>query len=433
MTDDLIPIRRRVQALRDSGPSRADRSSTAAILGTVYNNGSMPTSLPGQFAVHVTTPSGAETEGSAASFAAGAGKAVFTVVGTSVPVVGDVLEGFLVSGRWVAERQGRGAPISYLITTRNCDGTAAIGVTVTATGPNSFSASCVTATITPGIAGCRISLTGGRGNYTFTVSGTSVTVTIPPVGMSFTPGTAICIGTPNFTIKGIVTYGCPTTTVPIGVKAVQNGVTLGTASTPGGSGVGYASYLMCVSSSDTTHPIVISTTTPVPHFDPPTPVTVSNPGQCAVVTAPTMTCPASAGWQLTTCACPGDPFPTTLYVTDPFGIHTLVNNTGTDIVTFPGCGICGLVSVPVTWTLTSIFNPGTGQYYCQLTWTYPVNALTGCPDPAGVGTYFGGNLLSGVSATGGTFIGTTTSNPGDTIYGSGLCGPHTAATLLVSS
>lgn len=116
--DDLFrQLRRRQDDLAnrlDRGrPEPGDRS--ASFVGQVFNNGSMPASLPGQFAVNPVLPSGTESEGSASSFLTGMGVRIVTVFGTTVPVVGDRLNCYLDGGRWVAEKgtpSGTGPPVN---------------------------------------------------------------------------------------------------------------------------------------------------------------------------------------------------------------------------------------------------------------------------------------------------------------------------------
>jgi hypothetical protein len=108
--DELRMLRRRreddVLARR---PPRDLAPGTPAMLGTVFNAGKMPTAMPGQFAVHPTSVGFTEAEGAALSSAAASqGSTVFTVVGTRVPGVGDVLTGYLVGSRWVAQRGSGG-------------------------------------------------------------------------------------------------------------------------------------------------------------------------------------------------------------------------------------------------------------------------------------------------------------------------------------
>jgi hypothetical protein len=103
--DELRMLRRRREddALARRLP-RDQAPGTPAALGTVYNAGNMPSTVPGQFAVHPTSVSFTETEGATPAVPAVPAAAVFTVLGPHVPGVGDVLTGFLVGSRWVAQR-----------------------------------------------------------------------------------------------------------------------------------------------------------------------------------------------------------------------------------------------------------------------------------------------------------------------------------------
>lgn len=102
-------IRRRQDDLRNSldrVPS-PDLFGTPRMRGQVFNAGSMPTTVPGQFAVHPVNVTGAETEGIIPTFTADTSrKAIFTVLGPGVPVVSDILTAAGINGRWVAEKGG---------------------------------------------------------------------------------------------------------------------------------------------------------------------------------------------------------------------------------------------------------------------------------------------------------------------------------------
>lgn len=93
------------------------------MLGQVYNAGSMPTSLPGQFAVHPVRTSGAESEGGPFSTTVDtAHTMIFTVVGNTVPAVGDILIGRLIEGRWIAERHVGDTTDTVVIAGCPCNG-----------------------------------------------------------------------------------------------------------------------------------------------------------------------------------------------------------------------------------------------------------------------------------------------------------------------
>ena len=110
MMDDFRQLRHRQDGFRDDLDrlERGNSPGTATMIGTVYNAGAMPTALPGRFAVHVASASGAESEGAAVAVAATGKNAVMTVIGTKVPVVGDVLIAKLIGGHWVARRGSSG-------------------------------------------------------------------------------------------------------------------------------------------------------------------------------------------------------------------------------------------------------------------------------------------------------------------------------------
>lgn len=106
--DAFRQLRRRQDDLRNrldhANPSPGDRGGYFS--GIVFNNGSMPSSLPGQFAVQPVIPSGAETEAGALTLTGITATRIVTVVGTSLPVAGDRLKCYLDGGRWVAEKGG---------------------------------------------------------------------------------------------------------------------------------------------------------------------------------------------------------------------------------------------------------------------------------------------------------------------------------------
>lgn len=109
--DDFTQARRRQAEFKarmgaNSGGSRLPR----AMRGTVVDNGSKPTTMPGIFAVSPTKIGGDEVEGGTPSFPVCPGVAYFTVIGSRLPQVGDVLDADLIEGRWVAE-SGAGCPV----------------------------------------------------------------------------------------------------------------------------------------------------------------------------------------------------------------------------------------------------------------------------------------------------------------------------------
>ena len=113
------------------GGSAFDPGSRA-VLGQVYNAGSMPTSLPGQFAVHPVRTSGPESEGGTYSATVDTSHTmIFTVVGNIVPGVGDILIGRLIEGRWVAERYTGDTTDTVVIAGCPCNGVIAGTVPVT--------------------------------------------------------------------------------------------------------------------------------------------------------------------------------------------------------------------------------------------------------------------------------------------------------------
>jgi len=121
LSDDFRILRRRHDELSGLSDRRERRPSpgTATLIGTVFDNGAMPSTIPGQYAVHITSVSGAESAGAAVTTTASGRTAIVTVVGTKAPVVGDVLVARLITGRWVA-RRGSGAGTPYGITLPGC-------------------------------------------------------------------------------------------------------------------------------------------------------------------------------------------------------------------------------------------------------------------------------------------------------------------------
>jgi hypothetical protein len=124
-------LRRREAALRDDLDRAPDPPrGGATVLAQVFNAGLMPSSVPGYFAFHPVTASGAEAEGGTGTLSPASGQGVVLVIGPKVPAVGDVLVARLVGGRWVA---GVGAgcdpATTYLdVTVRDpCNSLAAVG------------------------------------------------------------------------------------------------------------------------------------------------------------------------------------------------------------------------------------------------------------------------------------------------------------------
>jgi hypothetical protein len=123
--DELRTLRRRVTALESraavTGPDPTP--GTFSRRGQVYNAGSMPTSVPGAFAVHPVKVTGAESEGAAVAFSANTTQTFYmTAIGPGVPVAGDVLTGHLIGGRWVAGMgRSTAAGVNQVYTVRGCN------------------------------------------------------------------------------------------------------------------------------------------------------------------------------------------------------------------------------------------------------------------------------------------------------------------------
>jgi hypothetical protein len=101
---DRSEAERRAANLRRNHPD-----STQKYLGTVYNGGLMPSSVPAWFLTYPTQVTGPETEGSAGTFLTDTSNPVpVLVIGTTAPSVGDVLPARNIGGIWVAERGGGG-------------------------------------------------------------------------------------------------------------------------------------------------------------------------------------------------------------------------------------------------------------------------------------------------------------------------------------
>jgi hypothetical protein len=102
------------QAIRTPTP-RTDR-----MLVQLYNNGSMPTSVPGMFLGHPIELSGNECEGCTAGQSIDSSMSIPVVVlGPKVPVAGDKLVAISVAGRWVAE-SGSGVRRSLQLKVYGC-------------------------------------------------------------------------------------------------------------------------------------------------------------------------------------------------------------------------------------------------------------------------------------------------------------------------
>jgi hypothetical protein len=108
----------------------------AAAMGRVYNAGHMPSAAGNFFAVHRVIPSFNEAEGAVAGTTDLGFNAVFGVVGTQAPSVGDVLIADRIGGRWIAERFGAGS--SGIVTTPGCPcGSSPATIFQTSTGNSS--------------------------------------------------------------------------------------------------------------------------------------------------------------------------------------------------------------------------------------------------------------------------------------------------------
>jgi hypothetical protein len=108
---DITRLLRRVESLEsafDSLPA-SRRPSRASIVGTVFNNGKMPTTVPAFYDVRPTALGGTQGEGNAVSLSPDKDSAVpVLVLGPKVPSVGDNLIAKMVGTStgafWVAQR-----------------------------------------------------------------------------------------------------------------------------------------------------------------------------------------------------------------------------------------------------------------------------------------------------------------------------------------
>jgi hypothetical protein len=101
---DLI-IRSRLDGLTGSidRAGRLARCGCAGRLVQVYSGGSIPTVLPAFFLAHPVSLGGDETEGAAATVAVDSDETIpVYVIGSRVPVAGDILAAHATGGRWVA-------------------------------------------------------------------------------------------------------------------------------------------------------------------------------------------------------------------------------------------------------------------------------------------------------------------------------------------
>jgi hypothetical protein len=109
MADEYRTLRTRMAALRAARQRTSAESPDppARMVGRVFEESTLPTTVPKYFAVHPVDVGGAEGEGDAPTLAERADETLYVaVLGPQVPVAGDDLIATSISGRWVANHGG---------------------------------------------------------------------------------------------------------------------------------------------------------------------------------------------------------------------------------------------------------------------------------------------------------------------------------------
>lgn len=262
----------------------------------------------------------------------------------------------------------------------NCDGSAAVGDTVTITGPGSFSATCTTTSYATGVARCCVAIPGA-GSYTVSLGGQTKTVTATSSGGSAT----FCLGVST----GNGVYVCVSVTNDCGIGLAGIGVSIGgTSATTNSGGIACA----CVPSGSIT-----CSTTLIPAGYTGASTTITTSGHCYSPSVVGLRLGLASGFGDFCCACSTMAPAATLTLTDNyFGVTATLTPTPTGFfgetvwsgtanvmgaTCGPGSPCPALVNTTVTYTLAC---DNTGTPYLQV--QSPLNTCCGavpCPAPAG--------------------------------------------------
>lgn len=115
-------LRQRAHQLDRAHLHQPDR--TAALVGSIYNAGSIPSQVPAFFAVRPSSVTGVEGEGQSASVQdSSSAQEIVLVLGPQVPRAGDRLVAFQVGDRWVAQFNRPTGPDTVALPGCFCDKT----------------------------------------------------------------------------------------------------------------------------------------------------------------------------------------------------------------------------------------------------------------------------------------------------------------------
>lgn len=100
---DLVRRREGEQSEDETRLRAGGNMGSRSCLGSVYNGGSKPATLPAIILTHPIAPGGNQTEGTATGVTVNAMRTrPFAVFGTRVPADGEILVAYWISGRWCA-------------------------------------------------------------------------------------------------------------------------------------------------------------------------------------------------------------------------------------------------------------------------------------------------------------------------------------------
>jgi hypothetical protein len=195
---------------------RDPADSARKIVGSVYNGGAMPTTVPAWFLTHPADFGCNESEGAGCSATIDTTSTVpVLVLGPKVPSVGDLLPARMIGGKWIAERGGGGGCTTTICLRSGCDNATMIsGATVAITGGGSAttgSNGCVTLSI-PAAGTYTVTYTIPNetpvpGSHALTCGGTlTITTSFNP------PGSTCCGGCP---VPLVLTLTDPNTTIAL--------------------------------------------------------------------------------------------------------------------------------------------------------------------------------------------------------------------------